>query len=538
MLRFRHLLFTILLVLLSGGFLCRGQVKLKDFGWDKARNGAERAGVLYEAHKYAADHGSYVDYSGYKIIDIEITKGFKSIPLSDYNDFCGVVFNVKNTWKDLPLFTFTQKETPVAVGKKLLDGTNFRSIRELANGEYILIIKDQTPWVDKRVGHDYAHIRKDIIWIKDGRSANKVISGYNTPESAPACSFCPVSSTDKVIANFTLNRNKESTKRTDCMLVQRQAHLRIRNIIINTPSGALTHDAAFKIEDCVDVTLSDIKVNGTYSKSDSFGYAFNFNNIWNTRFVRVDGYGEWGVMGHNNLSDTYLVQCHINRFDIHCYGRNLYLTDCVIDGGEKGWFCGGSGIYGTIQCDRCHYINAYPIYYGDSYKTAVGAEIVLNDCIFDVRPQKNAIFYTRVLNSNINPRPGLSQKCLPNITINNMTVNVPKGVKKVYLMDMYRQPTYEGTVGYMKRITINGLTVNAEDPASQVSFLFSSVPLVTEKGVSVSIKNMKAENAVVSMKCSSNRTDKVKIRQSDFLVKENYREGLRVRTRGSNIRVF
>ena len=530
-------LFLFLALLFLGCASVAAQVNPRDFGWKDALSGVKKAEVLYNAHQYAVQHDTYVDYSGLKVIDIEITKNFKSIPLTSFNDFSGVTFNVKNTGKDVPLFTMTQKATKVSVAKGLLDGNDFRSIPALSKGEYVLIIQDKNPWVDQRVGHTYSHIRKDVLWIKDGKSTNRVISSYNTPEADPVCSFCKVTSPRVFIGNFVLNRAKGSTKRTDCVLIQGAAHIRFENIQVNTPESEIVHDATFKVEDCVDVSFENITINGTYSKSNSFGYAFNFNNVWNTSFVRVNGRGEWGVMGHNNMSDTYLSGCNINRFDIHCYGRNLYLSDCVIDGGEKGWFCGGSGIYGTIKYDRCQFVNANPIYYGDSYKTYVGAHIVLNDCVFDVTSKKNAVFYTRVFNNNMNPRKGLTQKCLPNIEINNLTINVPKGVRKVFLMNLESSPAYSKSIGYIDHVTINGLIINSQDAPSKVSFSLCNVPIITDREINVSIDGMQAPGVVTSLKMSSNHVDRIKIKKSEFSVKEDYKEGSRVRSRRSKLSI-
>ena len=53
------------------------QVTPRDFGWNDALSGVKKAEVLYNAHQYAVQHDTYVDYSGLKEIDIEITKNFK-----------------------------------------------------------------------------------------------------------------------------------------------------------------------------------------------------------------------------------------------------------------------------------------------------------------------------------------------------------------------------------------------------------------------------------------------------------------------------
>ena len=351
-------LFILLLSLMvSIPVFSRERKTLYDFGWRDARTGSERAAVLYKAQSYAVDNNAYIDYSGIKVIDIEITKEFKSIPLGVYNDFCGTVINVTNHWKDVALFEMKNLSTHITVKRHHLDGQIFTDYPELSRKEILLVIEDENPWVDKRVGHSQGHIRKDALLIKKGRSRNTVISSYNNGESAPRCVYYKNVSETKYIRNFTLNRTSESSRITYCVFVQGQAHLRFENIVVNTPPSALYYDMVFRIYDAADVEFRNVQINGTYSQADKYGYGFYLNNIWKTTFVNVTGYGVWGVTGNNNLSDTFLKDCAINRFDIHCYGRNVSLMDCVLGGGDRGWYCGGSSIFGTIRYERCHFIS-------------------------------------------------------------------------------------------------------------------------------------------------------------------------------------
>ena len=104
---------------------------LFDYGWGRAKDGADRAQILYAAQSDAITRGSSVDYSGIKKIEIEITSGFKSIPLTGKDDFNGVEFVVTNNSKDIALFALTRKGTTINVDKRLLDGRRFHSVPEL-----------------------------------------------------------------------------------------------------------------------------------------------------------------------------------------------------------------------------------------------------------------------------------------------------------------------------------------------------------------------------------------------------------------------
>ena len=70
-----------------------------NFGLQEAKTGVERYKVLLKTHQAALAAGKDVDYTGIKSIDIEIPDNFKTIPLTNNNDFKGCIFNVKNTSK-------------------------------------------------------------------------------------------------------------------------------------------------------------------------------------------------------------------------------------------------------------------------------------------------------------------------------------------------------------------------------------------------------------------------------------------------------
>lgn len=511
----RYIVVALYSLCLSHTLIAQTSLSLNDYGFKNAKNGAQRARVLYDAQRDAIERGVSVDYSGIKLIELEITKDFKSIPLTGKDDFKGVEFVVKNNAKNVALFNLTNKSTPIYVDKQLLDGRNFRSIPELRHGEHLLVIQDNNLWVDNRVGHNYGHTRKDILLIKDGISQNAVISPYDNLQSSPTCELIKVPSKTFQIGNFTMTRAADSKFKTFCINVQGVAHLQIVNIQINTPQNDLIGDRAICVLDCADVTLKNITINNTYSQSKKYGYGISINNAWNTCLVNVNGKAKWGLLGNNNLNNTYLTGCQLNRFDIHCYGRNVYMKDCHFDGGSKGWYCGGSSIYGKVQYTQCSFVNCFPFAIGNSYKTAVGVEVVFDDCIFNATPKVHSIFRTKVFNKNINPRKGLSVKSLPNITINNMTVKVPRDVTEIMLYDV-GNVVYPGNIGYIDNVKINGLTINCEESEKSINFRFINTPVKTDKPITIAVSNLAASNANVVPIISNNHQNHLKLIKSVY----------------------
>ena len=504
------------LIAAAAAAIGKDKISLEDYGWSSAKSGIQRAKVLYNAQSAAVKARTSVDYSGITSIYLEISSDFISIPLTGRDDFKGVVFYVVNNSKNVPLFACVRNPKRISIPKRIIDGTNFSSFPELREGERLIVIEDKNPWVDNRIGYNYGHTRKDVLLTSSGRAVNTVIAPYNNSQSAPECSFYEVSADSFYVRNFTLNRAASSTFKTICLDIQGLAHVEVSGITINTPESDLTSDYAIRLRDCADVTLSDVTINGTYSKENKYGYGINFNNLWNTRFIRVTGTAPWGVMGNNNMSETYLQGCSINRFDIHCYGRDVNMIDCVFDGGMHGWYSGGSSIFGVIQYDRCIFRNCTPIAYGDSYKVAVGADVIFNDCEFYVSKKHNAVFSTKLLGVAENPRPGLSQKSLPNIEINRMIVHVPEGVECVYLYSVGSESKYNSKVGFLRRIKIHGLMFDCASPSQDLAFKLFSTPVNTDKNQLIEVTGLDAPGITLVPNVTINKKNKVRIRNSSF----------------------
>lgn len=498
-------------------------LKLDDFGWSHLKTGAERARVLYEIQNEAVLTKTPVDYSGISEIDIEITSDFKSIPLLGCEDFKHIVFNVTNNAKDVKLFSLVGGLENIEVEKKLLDGKYFGKINSFKGKEILLVIKDNNPWVDNRTGYDYGHYRKDVLLIRNAKSLNSVINTYNNCFSDPICSYCVVSPNVKYVRNFTINRVEGSTYKTSCIEVKAQSHVVISNIKINTPDSDLYGDYAILIRDCADITLKDIEINGTYSQSNKYGYGIHIDNVWNILFENVKGVARWGVMGTKNVNNITLLNCSLNRFDIHCYGKDVYLKNCIFDGGKKGWYCGGTSIFGTIQYDSCTFINCNPIRYTESYKTSVGAEVIFNDCVFYASSSKNSIFYTGSLQEEKNTRNEVSKKCLPNITINNMKIIVPSGLNKICLYDIGRQSNqgtdvlYKDKVGYINKIQIGGLTIVQDNPNDELAFEIFSEPILSENKIKLQIIDSKLKNtSIINTVMTTNNKSSILIKNTIF----------------------
>lgn len=325
----------------------------------EAASGEQRYAILYNAHKKAMESGVQVDYRGLDTLELTISKGSKSIPLGEYTDFKGVVFKVHS--KDMGnfyLFSKTQQATPVEISDfSYIDKGDFRAIDALNKGNRMLIIEDVNPWVDNRRGFNYGVNRKDNIVLRSGLAQNRACSAYNNAYSKPICKYVTIDKKQKTFSNVELIRTSNSTSKTFLVRFDNQYNVRIENVKVYTPQGSgLYGDVAITFTNCAKVSLNNIVISGTYSLPDKYGYGISMDNVYDSDFNRIVGNASWGVFGNNNVNTSTLRNSHVNRFDVHCYGREITMENCLFD--QSGFLY--SSIYGQVTFKSCIFRNVFP----------------------------------------------------------------------------------------------------------------------------------------------------------------------------------
>lgn len=405
----------------------KNQIVLRDLGIQDAKNGVARYEMLYEAHQQAIEEGKSVSYAGIDTLFIELPKNAKSIELNGGQDFCNVVFVVENNVKDIFLFSLSGKHSPIKVSKAEIDGGRFYE-SELKRGAWVLIIKDEKPWSD-RIGYGYSAYREDVLLIKRGEAKNTPCSPYNNEESDPCCEYFKAEKNKAVIKNLHLVRAESCSKKTYLINVAYKNNVLLQNLSVVTPESKLYGDGAIWIENSVDVSLNNISIDGTYSLDNQYGYGIRLENV--TGFIgnKIVGKAKWGVFGNNNVNTPTLANCDINRFDIHCYGKDVTIRDCIIRDLYNQFSC----VFGTILYERCHFIDATPYVDGGSYNTNVKNKFMMFDCIVDNSPSKNSIINIHHVRSEQHERENLRDKYLPDVEIKNLTINASNNVNQVFL---------------------------------------------------------------------------------------------------------
>ena len=474
-----------------------------DFGLTRAKTGVERYDVLLKTHKSAVANGVNVDYTGIDTIWIEIPAKPSRIPLTQYNDFKECVIVVKNTVNNCWLFGIEEEGTPVTVSKSAIDAGDFRSNEYLKKDRYLLLIEDENPWVLNRKGHDYGHQRKDILLVENGRAKNSVIKPYNNAYSSPKCNYIKVHDKPLVLKNLTIERDPGCTKVTHVAFISGYNDVKVSKVKLHTPVNTLINDRGIRINNCTNVTLEDVRIDGTYSQPNHSGYGVNMNNIWNLKVIRMYGKANWGVFGTNNMNTAHIEDSQINRFDIHCYGRDLSYDRVVF----FDRYNSHSSVFGTIVYNDCTFTNFVPSQFGGSYNAFVAHNVEFNNCVFNLAPKKNCLCRPLDVTNEINTRPELTKKCLPNVIIKNLTVNMVEGVEDFCLFSFKRKDNLVDTFYGISTISIDGLIVNSTSGTPVRYIQLSNREIKTSKKVSISIKNVtinQSQQGLVAKLLSSN----------------------------------
>lgn len=426
-----------------------------EYGVMEASNGAQRYACLLLCHKDAIKKNASISYAGIKSIDIETPANAEPIPLPAKVDFAGVEINVLNTQKNMALFSRTASTKTVKTSALLIDQGFFRNEKDLNNGRYLLIVKDETPWVENRKGYSYGATRKDVLVVENGVALNLPTSSYGNAQSSAKSTIVQIGA-PVVCKNLKFNRDAKSTKMTYLFNISNTYDVSLSNISITTPQdNDIYGDAAIQIKDCAKVNISDIIINGTYSLTNKYGYGINLENVAMFSGERIYARARWGVFGSNNVNGATLRDCDINRFDIHCYGKDVKCYNCRF----ADMYNQFSSVFGEVYFEKCMFTNFIPVLIEPSYNAYTPFDLTFKSCVFNLTGKKNYLMTLSGLEAAHNSRPELSRKSLPNITIKNCKVNLADDVKEWYIVNTGKV-TYKESLDYISKIEVKRLKIN------------------------------------------------------------------------------
>ena len=227
------------------------------------------------------------------------------------------------------------------------------------------------------------------------------------------------------------------------------------------------------------LSFKDVTIDGTYSKKDRSGYGILMNNIWNHTVDNLVGKGNWGIYGTNNVNTVLIKNSDINRFDIHCYGRDIRFENTIF----RNLYNQFSSVFGVISFSSCRFIDFTPVLIEYSYNTYTPYNLILKNCVWDVTPLHYYMVYAGFVDDSENTRPELVEKCWPDVRIDGLKVNVSKGVPDVYMFFPRGTVSKTCRISHISKININNLKMSCDDAGSETAFKLTPVDIPVKNDV-------------------------------------------------------
>lgn len=470
----------LLLVLVSVRIIAKSLNPL-DFGLSDAQSGEERFDVLRRCHEQAKTLGLDVSYIGIDSVMITIPLGAKPIQISKRTDFAGAKLKVANNSQDMFLFILAAEDVkPISIiGGQICKGKTIKELEDIDN--CLLLVEDQTPWVAKRKSSGKAFYRKDIITVKNGKLLNAPIASYVTAQSMPKCSYWIISNDKKFFKNLKFVRTNDSNYKTRLIKCLYQYYLEISNIDVYTPpNDVLYGDGIISVQNSCKIRLNEIKIEGSYSKTDVYGYGVTMSGDYDVEIVDMYGHANWGVFYVDNTQKVRLKNCDVNRFDCHCYGKDFELKNSILTGSHSAY----GSMFGSITFENCKFNDTDALGLRQGYNANTPFDVYFKNCEFILTQQHECIIRINGLSNEINDREELSRKSFPNLHMKNCKVRLREGQTKWYLF-VTGKIRYEGTIDYLKAVDVDGLEVE-----KQSNLDFASGKINTTDTLSINIRNM------------------------------------------------
>lgn len=421
-------------------------------------------------------------YTGFTNNELNvIIDSLEPIYLGRMTDFGNLTINLKyDTNITGPMFFLSMCAASSDVGwhkisKKDVDRGLFNHIDELKDGMKLLYVEDTHFWtVHSTSGTKY---RKDILLIKDGRAQNSVIAPYDTNGTLLKCRYCNTNDSEKWIKNLNLVRPYKPGPNNVCKLVkaQYQNNVLFENITIGfdqypNSEDTIGEDACFKIENSTNISFKNVTIDGTYSTLSKYGYGIELNNVWNSRFENLNAFGHWGVFGNNNVNYAYLKNCHINRFDLHLYGKDIICESCTFKIYQKSQedsthrYNRFDGLYGILFYKNCTFNDFCPVRIDYEFKVFTGFDCIIEGGKINIGPNvKCLVSILRITDNDLSPRPETTGVSWPNIIMLGVTLkSLVSGQCPYSLFEILYQNgyTYSGDIDYITMITISNIYFN------------------------------------------------------------------------------
>lgn len=474
----RYYLFF-LFILLSLGIRAH-TINPLQFGLAIAKNGQERFEIIRRCHVMAREHGDEVSYEGVDTIYLEIPEHAEPIPLSERTDFAGATLIVKNVSHDMYLFRLSNDAKKIELkGSQIYKGFRYDS---LVNVKYcLLLVNDEMPWVKERKGYGHVVYRKDMLLLHNGVIQNDPVTDYNSKQSKPSGSLCPVNDRKKYVRNVCFVRDVDSKYKTRLVDFVFQYNVELSNVETITPDNDVMYgDAIISFHDCCKSLVRDVKIRGSYSQIKKYGYGITISGNYDITIDRMYGHAKWGIFYMDNTHKVVLKNSDVNRFDCHCYGRDFKIDNTILSNSPSAY----SSMYGDFVFTHCTFNDTDPVGLRQEYNANTPFNIYFKHCVFNVSKKHDCfVRINGLINEDAN-RVELLEKNLPNISVTDCKITLLDDIKDFYFF-VTGDIAYKGLINNLSFITVKGLKLSKKCRVD-----ISNRPIKTKDSLKVIIKGM------------------------------------------------
>lgn len=450
-------------------------------------NQADSYSEIYLTHLAAKELGTSISYNGIKEVNIRVSAGFESIPLTGQDDFCGAVFHITNTQStgSYILFTLTGEED-IVPNSITLDNVRNGNYSLDNNKQYTLFVKDTKLWTARR-GATSAEdrYREDVICIRNNKAINYPCTTYGTDVSIE-CTLMEDKPYQRYLRNLTAIR-EDGIGMIKFISIEYCSNMEISNVTLNTFKGNNTPkngDNAFIMKHCALFNITNMNINNVYSVSGS-GHGYELDTVYHIVYDNITGYdNNWGIFGANNVNDVAVYNSNINRFDVHCYGRDIKFYNCTFTGNKYNQF---SGMYGIISFEDCIFGSQFVPYLQEgTYNAYTFHELIFRNC----QLYSNRGLYLYGFEKATNPRSELADKYLPSIRMENITY-YSSNTFNLILVDSPLTPdgNFQGMMG-LYDVTVDGLRI----ASTRQNFNIANTPIAILNSVNMNFSNCNTTN--------------------------------------------
>lgn len=463
---------------------------------------------LRSIHQAAIGSGEALIYPSNQDITLNIDStclGMLPLPLPENTNFNGCTFKVTNTaYQNSPLFLFAtgndQDLHEITIDKSNLHlNAYINSQTEPVNSTpKLIIVEDINKWTVRNLNNTpIDFFRQDLLFLAGNIIQNNPISPYNNNSSNPFCRNIEVTLNQKTFRNIIFIREDAGAngKVINLARIRYQYNYLIENVSVFTKGFSddstlnqcnLINDQCFLIEHSAKVKMSNIFIKNTYSKQDQWGYAFELNNVWDCSFEKLQVTSIRGAFNVTCTNKMYYRDCTLNRVDVHCYGRDITCENCVFRNTACDFHVYNrfSSFYGTLRYIHCVFDNFLPVRIDSDYNAFTPFDVEIRHCVQKVSGNSvnsfNCICHIPILISDTNYRTELANKCLPNLRIDDLQIEIPNSVNTFYLFIISSKP-YIGNVYGMDSYDISNIVYTHDNNAVvtfyDCNFLMSSIAL-------------------------------------------------------------